>query len=79
MLMHFKRICLVINELLPNINFEVSELQPLEASELLHVFEDQSLLQQSNLDTTSLVGNDDSQLSVAGSITLNTSLSYRTN
>jgi hypothetical protein len=42
------------------------------------MFEDQSLLQQSNPDTMSLAGNDDGQSSVAGSITLNTSLSHRT-
>ena len=38
--MHFKRICSVIDELPPNINFEVSELQPSEVSRLSHVFED---------------------------------------
>jgi hypothetical protein len=61
--------------LLPDINFEVSELQFSEASGLLQVFEDQSL---SNPDSTSLAGKDDSQSSLAGSITPNTSLSYRT-
>jgi hypothetical protein len=75
MLTHFKRICLVINKLLPDINFEVSELQPSEAASLSQVFEDQSF---SNPDTTSLVGNDNSQPSLAGSITLNTSLLHGT-
>jgi hypothetical protein len=37
---HFKRICSVIDKLLLNINFEVSELQFSEASRLLQVFED---------------------------------------
>jgi hypothetical protein len=72
---HFKRICSVIDELPPDINFEVSELQPSEAASLSQVFEDQSF---SNPDTTSLVGNDDSQPSLAGSITPNTSLSHGT-
>ena len=76
--MHFKRICSVIDELPPDINFEVSELQPSEAFGLSHMFKDQSLSQQSNSDTTSLAGNDDGQSSVAGSITPNTSLSHRT-
>jgi hypothetical protein len=40
MLMHFKRICLVIDKLLLNINFEVFELQPLKAFKLLYVFKD---------------------------------------
>jgi hypothetical protein len=75
---HFKRICSVINELPPDINFEVSELQSLEASRLSQVFEDQSFLQQSNPDTTSLAGHDDSQSSLASSITPNTSLSHGT-
>jgi hypothetical protein len=76
--MHFKRICSVINALPPDINFEVSKLQPLEAAGLSQVFEDQSLSQQSNPNTASLVGNNDSQLSLASSITPNTSLSYGT-
>jgi hypothetical protein len=62
---HFKRICSAINELLPNLNFEVSELQSLEASRLSQVFEDQGLSQQSNPDTTSPVGNNNSQSSLA--------------
>ena len=74
---HIKRICSVIDELPPNINFEVSELQS-ERSGLSQVFEDQSLLQQSNPDSTSLAGKDDSQSSLAGSSTPNTSLSHRT-
>ena len=53
---YFKRICSVIDELPPDINFEVSELQP-EASGLSKVFEDQSLSRQSNPDTTSLAEN----------------------
>jgi hypothetical protein len=74
---HFKRICSVIDELPPNINFEVSELQS-ERSGLSQVFEDQSLSQQSNPDSMSLAGKDDSQSSLAGSITPNTSLSHGT-
>jgi hypothetical protein len=74
---HFKRICSVIDELPPDINFEVSELQS-EASGLSKVFEDQSLSQQSNPDTTSLAENDGNQLSLAGSTTPNTSLSHGT-
>jgi hypothetical protein len=70
--------CSVTDELPPNINIEVSELQALVASELSQVFENQSLIQQSNLDASSLVGNNDSQLSLAGSITPNTSLSHGT-
>jgi hypothetical protein len=72
---HIKRICSVIDELPPNINFEVSELQS-ERSGLSQVFEDQSLSQQSNPDSTSLAGKDDSQSSLAGSSTPNTSLSH---
>jgi hypothetical protein len=75
---HFKRICSVIDKLPPDINFEVSELQFSERSELSQVFEDQSLSQQSNPDSTSLAGKDDSQSSLAGSITPNTSLSHGT-
>ena len=75
---HFRRICSAINDLPPDINFEVSKLQFSARLELSQVFEDQSLSQQSNPNTTSLVGNDDSQSSLAGSITLNTSLSYGT-
>jgi hypothetical protein len=78
MLTHFKRICSVIDQVSPDINFEVSELQSSEASRLSQVFEDQSLSQLSNPDTTSLARNDDSQSNLAGSITLNTSLSHRT-
>jgi hypothetical protein len=74
---HFKRICSVIDDLPPDVNFEVSELQS-EASGLSKVFEDQSLLQQLNPDTTSLAENNDNQLSLAGSTTPNTSLSYGT-
>jgi hypothetical protein len=76
--MHFKRICSVIDELPPDINFEVSELPSSESSGLSQVFEDQSLSQQSNADTASLMGNDDSQSRPSGSITPNTSLSHGT-
>jgi hypothetical protein len=72
---HFKRICSVIDKLPPDINFEVSELQFSEASGLSQVFEDQSL---SNPNSTSLAGKGDSQSSLAGSITPNTSLSHGT-
>ena len=75
---HFKRICSVIDKLPPDINFEVSELQSSEASGLSQVFEDQNLSLQSNPDSTSLAGKDDSQSSLAGSITPNTSLSHGT-
>jgi hypothetical protein len=71
--MHIKRICSVIDQLSLNISFEVSELQSSKASGLSQVFEDQSLSQQSNPNTT---GNDDSQSSLAGSVTPNTSLSH---
>jgi hypothetical protein len=74
---HFKRICSVIDELPPNINFEVSELQS-ERSGLSQVFEDHSLSQQSNPDSAPLAGKDDSQSSLAGSSTPNTSLSHGT-
>ena len=40
------------------------------------MFEDQSLSQQSNPNSTSLVGKDDSQSSLASSSTPNTSLSH---
>jgi hypothetical protein len=75
---HFKRICSVIDELPANINFEVSELPSSEASGLSQVFEDQSFSQQSNPDTTSLAGHNNSQSSLASSITPNTSLSHGT-
>jgi hypothetical protein len=75
--MHFKRICLVIDELPNDINFEVSKLLASEASGLSQVFEDHSLSQASLPDITSEAGNDRSQLSLAGShdITPDTSLS----
>lgn len=63
--------------MLPNINFEVSGLQPSELSRLSQPLEDQSLV-QSNVDTVSLEGNDNSKSSIAGSITPNTPLSHRT-
>jgi len=63
---HFKRICSVIDQLPADINFSVSELQSSEASRHSQFFDDQSLLQQSNPDTTSLAG------------TSNTSLTYGT-
>lgn len=71
---HLKRICSVIDKLPSDINFEVSELPSSEASGLSQ----QSLSQTSNLDTTSLVGNDDSLSSLASSATPNTSLSHGT-
>jgi hypothetical protein len=70
--------CSVTDELPPDIKIEVSELQALVASALSRVFENQSLLQQSNPDASSLVGNNDSQSSLAGSITPNPSLSHGT-
>jgi hypothetical protein len=75
--MHFKRICLVIDELPTDINFDVSELPASEASGLSQVFEDQSLSQASNPEITSQAGNNHSQSSLAGSndITPDTSLS----
>lgn len=75
---HLKRICSVIDKLPSDINFEVSELPSSEASGLSQAYEDQSLSQTSNLDTTSLVGNDDSLSSLASSDTPNTSLSHET-
>ncbi|KAI9676667.1 MAG: hypothetical protein M1829_002985 [Trizodia sp. TS-e1964] len=75
---HFKRICSVIDELPPDINFDVSRLQSSEASGLSQVFDNQNLSQQSNPDTMSLAGNDDNVSSLAGSITPNTSLSHGT-
>jgi hypothetical protein len=54
-----------------------SKLQSSETSGLSQVFKNQSLLQQSNPDTTSLAGNDDSPSNLASSITSNTSLSHR--
>ncbi len=74
---HFRRICSAINDLPPDINFEVSE-QFSVASGLSQVFEDQILSQQSTPDATSLVGNDDSESSLTGPITPNTSLSHGT-
>jgi hypothetical protein len=71
--MHLQRIYSVINELLADINFEVSELQFSERSGLSQVFKDQSLSQQSNPDSTPLAGKDDSQSSLASSNTPNTS------
>ncbi len=71
-----KRICSLIDELPLDVNFEVSELPSLEASGLSQVFKDQSILQASDPDTRSLAGNKDSQPSLAGSITPNTSLSH---
>jgi hypothetical protein len=50
-----------------------SKLQSSEASGLSQVFEDQTLSQQSDPNTTSLAGNDDSQSNLACSITSNTS------
>ncbi len=45
---HFKRICSVIDEFPPDINFKVSELHSSEASWISQVFEDLSLSQNSN-------------------------------
>lgn len=59
MLIYLKRICSVIDKLPYDINFDVSELRSSEASGLSLVFEDQSLSQLSNPDTTSLVGNNE--------------------
>lgn len=73
---HLKRIYSVIDKLPSDINFKVSELPSSEASGLLQMFEDQCLSQLSNPDTTSLVGNNNSQLSIASSATPNTSLSH---
>jgi hypothetical protein len=73
---HFKRICSAIDEIPPDLDFEVSELLFSVGSGLPAVSEDQNFLQQSNPDTTSLAGNDDSQSNLAGSITPNTSLSH---
>ena len=75
---HLKRICSVIDRLPSDISFQVSELQSSEVSGISQVFEDQSLLHQSNPDTTSLVENSSNQPSLANSITPNTSLSHRT-
>lgn len=52
------------------------KLQTSEASGLSQIFEDQSLLLQSKPNLTSLAGNDDSPLDLAGSITSTTSLSH---
>jgi hypothetical protein len=78
MLTHFKRICSVIDELPADLDFEVSKLQFSEGSRLLQLLEDQSLSHKSNADSASLMGKDDSQSSLTGSITPNTSLSHRT-
>ena len=59
---HFKRICSVIDQLPANINFNVPELQSSEASRLSQFFDNQSLLQQSNPDMTSLVGTPNTSL-----------------
>ena len=75
---HFKRICSVIDKLPPDINFEVSKLQFSEGSGLSQPLEGQSLAQNSNADSASKMGKDDSQSSLASSITLNTSLSHGT-
>ena len=58
------------------INFEVSELPSSETSGLSHVFEYQSLSQQSNPSTTSLAGNEDDRSSLAGPITPKPFLSH---
>ena len=54
---HFKRICSVINELPPDLDFEVSELQFSEEPGPSQPLE-QSLLQKSNADSVSLMGKD---------------------
>jgi hypothetical protein len=76
---HLKRICSAINKIPPGINFDLSqqsEPQVPEGSGLSQDFENQSLSQQLNADATSIVGNDDSQSSLTGLITPNTSLSH---
>jgi hypothetical protein len=57
---HFKKICLAIDKLLADLDFEVSELQLSEGSGLSQPLENQSLSQKSNADSASLIGKDDS-------------------
>jgi hypothetical protein len=75
---HFKKICSAINKLPANLDFEVSKLQLSEGSGLSQLLENQSLSQKSNANSTSLIGKDNSQSSLASSITPNTSLSHGT-
>ena len=80
---HFKRICSVIDELPSDIDFELSqqsELQFPESSGLSQDLESHHLLQQSNVDSASLLEENDSQSKLGGSqdTTSNTTPSQRT-
>jgi hypothetical protein len=75
---HFKRISSAIDGLPPDLNFEVFELQFSEGLRPPQPLEQQCFSQKSNADSASLLGKDDSQSSLAGSSTPNTSLSHGT-
>ena len=80
---HFKRICSIVDELPSDLDFELSqqsELQFPEESGLSQELGGYHLSHQSNADSASLLEEDDSQSSLSGSrdMTLNTSLSQRT-
>jgi len=80
---HFKRICSVIDELPPDVNFELSqqsELEFPEASGLSQELESHNLSQQSISESASLPEELDSQSSFGGSqdMTSNTTPSQRT-
>ena len=70
---HLKRICLAIDELPPDIDFELSQ-----STSFPQELESQSS-QQSNAESTSMLGEDDSQSSLVASqnITSDTSISQR--
>lgn len=79
----FKRICSVIDELPPDLEFEVSqqsELQFTGESGLSQELEGHHLSQESNADSTSLLEEDESQSSLVGAqgMTPNTSIRQRT-
>jgi hypothetical protein len=72
---HLKKICSVIDALLPN--FEVSQQSEPGESGLSQVLESHNLSQRSNQDSSSLLEEAESQLSYVGDVTPETSESQR--
>jgi hypothetical protein len=76
---HFKRICSVIDELPPDLDFEVSQLSEPEESGLSQVLDGHHLSDQSSHGAAFLLDEDNSQSSRVGSrdVTPDTSQSQR--
>lgn len=74
---HLKRICLVIDKLPSDLNFDVSLQSELGESRLSQVLESHHLSDQSSHDAASLLEEADSQSSYVGDVTPHTSMSQR--